>query len=103
MLYQQHVHQEEGIPHRLRPSMIVEVSSYFCLFQISRLNERHPYLQLFLFIEIVVPVKPVVVLFLSVVPDVIISAIKTQIGMIRSLLRAKVEPLGNFDGVLEVF
>ena len=54
MLDKQHIHQQEGVPNRLRPSMIVEVDPYLISLQLSVLDARHPGFKLLLFVKIVV-------------------------------------------------
>jgi hypothetical protein len=65
--------------------MIVEVHPHLGGLQFSLLDARNLDIQLFLLIEIVIPIQPMVVLFFALVPDIVIPAMKAHIGVIRSL------------------
>jgi hypothetical protein len=54
VLYRKHVHKKEGVPHRLRSSMVVEIHPNLGGFQFCLFDARHPGLQLHLLAEIVV-------------------------------------------------
>ena len=55
--------------------MIVEVHPHLGGLQLSLLDARHPSLQLFLFVEIVVSIQPVVVILLALIPDIVVPAV----------------------------
>ncbi|VVB62723.1 Uncharacterised protein [uncultured archaeon] len=41
VLYQEHVHNQEGAPHRLGPSVIVAVYPHFCSIEFGLLDARN--------------------------------------------------------------
>lgn len=87
----EHVHELEGVSHRLGPGVIVEVDPDLGSLQLGPLDAGHPALQLLLIVEVVVSVQPVVVLSLpiSLVPDVVVPAVQAQVGVVRGLLSAR--------------
>jgi hypothetical protein len=71
MLYQEQVHEQEGISNRFGPGVVVEVDPHLGFFQLCSLDLGYPGLQLVPHVEVVVSIKPVVVLFLLSIPDVV--------------------------------
>jgi hypothetical protein len=102
VLYQEHIHQQEGVSHRLCPGVVIEENPHLGGLQLGRLNAENPGLQLLLLVEIVVPVEPVISLFLALIPDVVISPMETQIGMICGQLTAKMQARAIDEDVCDV-
>jgi hypothetical protein len=63
VLYEEHIHQQKSIPHKLGPGMVIEIRPRLGYLQLCLFDARHPRFQLLFLAEIVVSIQPVIASF----------------------------------------